>query len=149
VGSVSADKPVVLCEFDEFGNPTISSFPPLRALALLFFSFKGRIGRLGYWFATVTLAALTHFLSTIAPREEALGVLLVVPGLSALAVMIKRAHDRNRSGYFVLWTLIPLIQIWPMIELGFFRGKEGANPFGKPVRKVKPDEAPAAEDSPA
>ena len=47
-----------------------------------------------------------------------------------LVVQIKRCHDRNRSGWFLLLELIPLLNLWPSIEIWFLRGTEGPNRFG-------------------
>ncbi len=48
-----------------------------------------------------------------------------------LAFYTKRLHDRNRSGWFLLILLIPLIgAIWLIIELGFLRGTKGPNKYG-------------------
>lgn len=52
----------------------------------------------------------------------------IVPGI---AVSVKRAHDRNHSGWFVLIGLIPLVgALWLLIELGFLMGTEGDNQWG-------------------
>ena len=47
-----------------------------------------------------------------------------------IAVGIKRCHDRNRTGWFLLIGLIPLVNIWLVVELGFLRGTVGQNRFG-------------------
>ncbi len=50
---------------------------------------------------------------------------------TSLAVGAKRCHDRGRSGWFQLITLIPLIgSLWLFVELGLLKGKEGENRFG-------------------
>ena len=49
----------------------------------------------------------------------------------ALAVGAKRCHDRDRSGWFQLIMLIPIVGgLWLLIELGFLRGTIGENRFG-------------------
>ncbi len=65
----------------------------------------------------------------------------VLGGLFALAVLIpaiivyiKRFHDRDKSGWWVLIGLVPLIgQLWLLIECGFLAGTPGPNRFGPPV----------------
>ncbi len=37
---------------------------------------------------------------------------------------------RNRTGWFLLIGLIPLVSIWLVVELGFLRGTVGPNRFG-------------------
>ena len=52
----------------------------------------------------------------------------------SLAIQVKRWHDRNKSGWWVLIGFIPLIgPIWALIENGFLAGDETENRFGKPT----------------
>ena len=56
-------------------------------------------------------------------------LLLVWP---ALAVSVKRWHDRDRSGWWVLLNLVPVIGwLWALIDNGFLRGTAGPNRFGE------------------
>lgn len=48
-----------------------------------------------------------------------------------LVVQIKRCHDRDRSGWFVLLYLIPIVSLWPLIEICFLKGTTGTNKFGE------------------
>ena len=41
-----------------------------------------------------------------------------------------RCHDRDRSGAFALLYIVPLICVWPFIELVFLRGTVGTNKYG-------------------
>jgi MFS transporter, MHS family, citrate/tricarballylate:H+ symporter len=60
---------------------------------------------------------------------ETLWAFIVV--VAGLVVGVKRCHDLDRSGWFVLIGLIPIIgSIWLLIELGFLRGTVGTNRFG-------------------
>jgi uncharacterized membrane protein YhaH (DUF805 family) len=54
-------------------------------------------------------------------------VLLIWPGVAS---HVKRAHDRGRSGWFVLLGVVPIVAIWPAIEIAFLRGDVGPNRFG-------------------
>ena len=54
--------------------------------------------------------------------------------IPSIIVYIKRFHDRDKSGWWVLIGLIPIIGgIWLLIELGFLKGTPGPNRFGPPV----------------
>ncbi len=66
-----------------------------------------------------------------------LGLALTVVNI---LVTIKRAHDRDRSGWFLLIVFIPFIgSLWLLIELGFLRGTVGGNRFGPdPVATLLP-----------
>ncbi len=49
----------------------------------------------------------------------------------ALAISVKRWHDRDKSGWWVLIGLVPLIGgLWALIETGFLPGTEGDNQYG-------------------
>jgi uncharacterized membrane protein YhaH (DUF805 family) len=64
-------------------------------------------------------------------------LLLVPPSLwIVLVVSVKRWHDRNKSGRWVLVNLVPVIGwLWQLIECGFLRGTVGPNRFGQdPLR---------------
>jgi uncharacterized membrane protein YhaH (DUF805 family) len=61
----------------------------------------------------------------------ALGILLLATLWPTLAIYTKRWHDRDKSGWWSLIILIPIIGgIWILIELGFLRGTDGPNRFG-------------------
>jgi PAT family beta-lactamase induction signal transducer AmpG len=55
--------------------------------------------------------------------------LLVIP---LVLFGIRRCHDRNRSGWWMLLFFVPVVgQIWWLVELGLLRGTTGANRFGE------------------
>jgi uncharacterized membrane protein YhaH (DUF805 family) len=103
----------------------------------IFFSFKGRIPR-GTWWLYGVLALMGFSLyATVLLRIAGLGpmgsdvlvnLLLLWP---ALAVSVKRWHDRDKSGWWVLVILIPLVGgLWLLIENGLRRGTVGPNRYG-------------------
>ncbi|CAM9197541.1 DUF805 domain-containing protein [Acinetobacter bereziniae] len=51
---------------------------------------------------------------------------------SMLVVMIRRLHDRNKSGWWIVLCLIPIVQIFMAFYLLFARGCSKANRFGHP-----------------
>ena len=62
------------------------------------------------------------------------GIFALFSLIPAIIVPIKRFHDRDKSGWWVLIGLIPIIgAIWLLIELGFLKGTPGPNRFGSPV----------------
>src|SRR5262245_22421679 len=108
----------------------------------LLFSFEGRIGRWSYWVFLLAYIAIDALLFSIdhspgMPGEgKEVGLLSVIFSLLAvypcLAVCVKRCHDRDRAGWFMLVALIPIVNLWPLIELSFLPGTIGANRFGLP-----------------
>lgn len=103
----------------------------------LLFSFSGRINRAKYWLLCIILSIvpLFIFLLTAAISIEVAIVLyivyLVIIILASLAISAKRWHDRNKSAWWILIGIIPIIgPLWSFIELGFIKGTDGENRFG-------------------
>lgn len=107
-------------------------------LAYLLFSFEGRINRAKFWLGAVILWAAYAILGALFYAARDSTGLLIVLGLidlaliwPALAVSIKRWHDRDKSGWWVLIVLIPIVgPIWALVETGFLLGTSGPNRFG-------------------
>ena len=107
--------------------------------------FKGRVSRGVYWVG-FACGVLAYFSSNVflgwarggQPGGGTLVLALISLALSLaslwlwLAVSIKRYHDRNKTGWWVLIGLIPYIgMLVQVIELGFFPGTPGPNPYGE------------------
>jgi len=101
-------------------------------------SFDGRIGRADYWLRfnlpVIVISAILGAVEGAASGGE-VGLLSLLFMLAALwpswAVGVKRCHDRDRSGWFMLIALIPVVGgIWLLVELGFLRGTIGPNKYG-------------------
>ncbi len=59
------------------------------------------------------------------------GLIGLVIAWTHLAVFVKRWHDRDKSGWWVLINLIPIIGwFWTLIECGFLDGTVGPNKYG-------------------
>lgn len=115
-------------------NPFAEAMPPSR----LYFDLRGRVSRRQFWLhgvlALVGVALAAHALLGIArvsqsTADMAVNLLLVWP---ALAVSVKRWHDRDRSGWWVLLNLLPVIGwLWALIDNGLLRGTPGPNRYGE------------------
>lgn len=106
-------------------------------LAQLLFSFKGRIPRQPYWLFTLALAvvmlgpAIFVFGFGTDAADTYVDVSAFVLLWPVLAVQVKRWHDRDKTGWWVLINLIPIIGFfWSLIENGFLEGTPGENRFG-------------------
>ncbi len=105
--------------------------------AQVFLDPRGRISRRTFWLYGVLalggLALLGHALLGIARwrAEEAeivVNLLLLWP---AIAISAKRWHDRDKSAWWVLVAMVPVIGwLWMLVDNGFRRGTPGTNRFG-------------------
>ena len=121
-----------------------NSFFNLDHLKWLYFSSEGRANRLRYWgglFLSILLLLIWLFVSALlfAVGGSAIGSILYVAGyivfvIALIMLSIKRAHDRDHSGWYLLLTWIPLIGIIWQIELYFFAGSLGRNQYGEDPR---------------
>jgi uncharacterized membrane protein YhaH (DUF805 family) len=151
-------------------------------LTTLLFSFQGRINRAKYW--TVMLVYLAILIVCTVFAIIGLGISSAIPSTgasmsylfmaifalvclvtmwSSIAVGIKRLHDRDQSGWWMLVfsgvsTIVSLLEetaatpgsqfilgvgsfavtIWIIIELGFLRGTQGPNRFGSDPLEASP-----------
>jgi uncharacterized membrane protein YhaH (DUF805 family) len=96
-------------------------------------NFSDRSGRSEYWFWVLfcTVGAIVTYVADFAiglPITHtlfSLGTLL--PGL---AVAVRRLHDTDRSGWWLLLFLLPIIGAIVLIIWFSSRGTDGANRFG-------------------
>ena len=107
----------------------------------IYFSFEGRVPRKVFWLHGV-LAMMGYVLVLLLVAgglwqvSGALGAIVAIAGLviliwASLAVQVKRWHDRDKSGWWVLLPLIPfIVGIWQLVETGFLEGSNGSNRFG-------------------
>jgi len=103
------------------------------------FGFDGRVGRGEYWGIGIANAILGGAVWAVATggNNALITLLAVVVAVATLVVglatNVKRWHDRDKSGAWVLIGLVPIIgSIWSFIELGFLPGTPGANEYGLP-----------------
>lgn len=105
-------------------------------LKQIYLSFEGRVPRKVFWIhGFLVFMAIGFVIGIVSAFSPKLGMILMVPFyiamiIGGLAVQVKRWHDRNKSGWWVLINLIPVVGLWSLIECGFFRGTEGGNDFG-------------------
>lgn len=95
------------------------------------FSTSGRVNRRPYFFGAMAAAVVLKGYELVPPEFDLYCIpVVLVAFYVAVALGIKRCHDRGRTGWFMLVNFIPLLNFWPMIELTFFKGTEGENKYG-------------------
>lgn len=98
-------------------------------------TFDGRASRAEYWRFLAATYALMGIISILAAISEILGAIalgilylaIIIPGL---ALGIRRLHDINKSGWYVLVSLIPLVGCIWLIVLMATKGDEDINQYG-------------------
>ena len=97
---------------------------------------KGRVNRATFWLYSLPVGILFILLdiyeSEIEAAFELFWVLYLVFIYPMIIIQIKRWHDRNKSGWWVLINFIPILGLWALIENGFLKGSESANDYGQP-----------------
>lgn len=111
----------------------------IRNLISLLFSPSGRVNRTTYW---ITSFLFSVPLILVAFLEDELGTPLywiacLVVIYPAIVIQIKRWHDRNKTGWWILINLVPFIGIWALIENGFLPGDPNENLYGLPQNVIK------------
>ena len=112
----------------------------LEALTKKYATFEGRARRSEYWYfvlfyflAIVVLAIVDVTVGTY-NEEVGVGLLSGLFGLAtivpSLAVMVRRLHDTDRSGWWVLINLVPLVGAVVLLVFTVLDSQPGANRFG-------------------
>src|SRR3974390_3790590 len=121
---------------------------------LVFFRTRGRTGRASWWIASCVLMAIGFAVLSAIGKNIVLAVVLALLGLlivySLLAVAVKRLHDRNKRGWWVLlfalapimlasavsafdegldpilnyaaWAIVLVLALWALLEFGLMPG---------------------------
>jgi uncharacterized membrane protein YhaH (DUF805 family) len=101
-------------------------------------SANGRVSRSQFWlkwalpYFVVTIVLYFILFMIFEPMTAIIIVyiyllIMLWPGI---VIYIKRSHDRGRSGWFVLLFLVPIVSLWPLVELLFLPGTPGSNDYG-------------------
>ena len=138
------------------------------------FGFKGRLRRRDYWIFNIVLvlaviAMVGPFMLAVGfetrdRRFDALGLVALWP---SMALLVKRIHDRDKTGRMALIYWIPslvstglsfipefglgglkvfldigtgMIGLWFLVEFGFMDGTQGPNEYGPSPKGVMPKE---------
>jgi uncharacterized membrane protein YhaH (DUF805 family) len=96
--------------------------------------FSGRARRKAYWMFVlfnVIIAFALAFIEGLVGGPGVLGILyslaVLIPGI---AVSVRRLHDTNRSGWWLLIGLIPLIGAIVLLVFAVQDSQPGANQYG-------------------
>ncbi|MBC8355354.1 MAG: DUF805 domain-containing protein [Planctomycetes bacterium] len=137
---MSSDNPYQPPQVDAGVAVPNQSEPKTQTLVLVLFSFQGRIPRRVYWATTLALlfvfyAIVFAVVSLFGPDSNVptiVFLMLYIPLIwVSLAIQVKRWHDRDKSGWWILVGVIPIIgPLWAFAETGCLRGTVGPNSYG-------------------
>jgi uncharacterized membrane protein YhaH (DUF805 family) len=117
----------------------------------LLFSFQGRINRAKFWLVHLAIFVVEAIVLSLMGGTAAImsgdyeQAIVVFGGASgavwsivavlafwiSLALGVKRWHDRNKTGWWMLIIFVPVIGgLWYLIECGFLKGTTGPNSYG-------------------
>jgi uncharacterized membrane protein YhaH (DUF805 family) len=102
--------------------------------------FAGRSRRKEYWYfvlfnviVSLVLSAVDALLGTFSSASNG-GLLSGIYGLAiiipSIAVSVRRLHDIDRSGWWVLISLVPVIGTIVLLVFAVLEGTPGENRFG-------------------
>src|SRR4029453_18738570 len=96
----------------------------------------GRISRARFWLSMSVLGCswvtMDMVLACGDSDTKALRAPLELMVLIACILLhVKRCHDQDRAGWFVLVALVPPFTLWYLIETLCLRGTRGSNRFGR------------------
>lgn len=114
--------------------------PAAEPTGIRFFNLTSRIGRLRFlaYGVALMLVLIVPFIIALALAKVSVPLSLAISGLIyivalvlSISFMVRRLHDLDNSGWWVLLIFIPLVNLGLEIYLIFFPGTVGENHFGE------------------
>ncbi len=111
------------------------------ALTRNYANFNGRASRPEYWYfilafilASVAASLIDNYVIGYSILETFVSIGTIIPSLSVGA---RRLHDIDRSGWWQLIGIVPLIGVIVLIVWWVSAGSPGANRFGPPPQGAR------------
>ena len=100
-----------------------------------FFDFSGRASKSEYWWFQL-FQIIIYVLSFLFQGDLALlfSIAVIANLIPIYAAAVRRIHDSNKSGWFVLLSFIPIIGLYVIVLL-VQDGSKGKNRFGAKPKK--------------
>ena len=118
-------------------------------------TFSGRARRKEYWMfflisalISIVLTLLDILLGTYSVEYEAglfSGLYSLLILLPSIAVVVRRLHDTDRSGWWILISLIPLIGVIVLFAFICLDSQPGTNRFGANPKEAASQTLPPVE----
>jgi uncharacterized membrane protein YhaH (DUF805 family) len=118
----------------------------LEALTKKYATFAGRARRSEYWYfmlfyflAIVAMAIVDGLAGTFSEEAEIglfSGLFVLATIVPSIAVTVRRLHDTDRSGWWILINFIPIIGAIVLLVFTVLDSQPGANRFGPNPKEV-------------
>jgi uncharacterized membrane protein YhaH (DUF805 family) len=98
--------------------------------------FTGRAGRPEFWWFFLANLIISVVLSLLGRASVTVSIISLAYSLAVLvpsiAVGVRRLHDTDKSGWWILLGLIPLVGFIVLLVLFVLEGTPGSNRYGPP-----------------
>lgn len=97
-----------------------------------FLSPEGRLNRKPYFIrqCILSVANIIPYILLEMEFDILAGLFFLLTGISSIMLNIKRSHDLDKTGWFVLLLAVPLLNAAVLLYLFFARGTYGDNAYG-------------------
>jgi uncharacterized membrane protein YhaH (DUF805 family) len=130
----------------------LSFVDAVRSALSKYATFSGRARRSEYWWFVLfnIVVSIVARLIDSAVSSQSVGFVSIIVGLAlflpGLAVSVRRLHDIGKSGWWILFGLIPIIGVIMLIVWYAKEGEASDNAYGpSPKAQVLPGDAGLAE----
>lgn len=98
-----------------------------------FADFKGRARRSEFWYFEL-FCVLISLIFSIFINEDVATIAMLITLIPNIAVSVRRLHDINRSGWWMLIALVPIIGILLLLFWATQEGSSTSNQYGEPPK---------------
>lgn len=116
--------------FDVFGRTRRRDFWLFNLCLFAFYAFALGAGDMAHGHAAFYGQLPLTVMQTLLATDYGF-ILFALLQVVTIAVLIRRCHDRDLSGFWLLAALVPVLGwLWLFVELGLKAGTDGANDYG-------------------
>ena len=96
------------------------------------FAIEGRLNRWRYFTKSLKMLALMFVGGIFSKIISVVGTIIIfIASIGCILLSIRRLHDLDKSGFYLLLTVIPFVDFILGIYLLFAKGTEGDNQYGE------------------
>ena len=117
---------------NNFDNFNYGNYDPMYAQTLnTIFTMKGRLNRWRYVTKSLKIMAMMFVAGIVSAIASPVGgIMFLALFFGGLAISVRRLHDLNKSGWWMLISFIPYVDVIFALYLLFAKGTDGPNQYG-------------------